>query len=207
MSPEVTVELIRLIPSGLWILFLTVMVAVFYRPIKHRLLPRMSGFRVFGIELTFASEELDKAVATGRPQVSTDERSLVLQRAATVASVIRGGKILWVDDNPDNQVHERRTLHSLGVSIDLAGSTDEALSMLGQTDYDLVISDMARYGVQDAGLKLLEKMRERGVDLATVFYAGAFDPSRGIPPHAFGMTSRVDHLLHYVMDILERQRS
>jgi hypothetical protein len=126
MSPEVTVELVKLIPSVLWVILVAILIAVFYRPIRRELLPKMQGIHVFG---------------------------------------------------------------------------------MSQTKYDAVISDMNRNGVADEGLKFLTEMRVRNIKLYhwTIFYAAGFDPSKGAPPRAFGMTNRPDYLLHLVLDILERK--
>jgi len=40
-----------------------------------------------------------------------------------------------------------------------------------------------------------------------IFYIGYPDPSKGVPPHAFGITHRPDELLHLIMDALERVKS
>jgi len=132
--------------------------------------------------------------------------SPVLRRAEMVAPVLQGARVLWVDDNPDNNLYERMTLDSLGVTIDLAFSTGEALSMLSRTKYDVVISDMERNGVTDEGLRLLRQMQERRSYLKTVLYTFNLKPETGIPQGAFGITERPDELLHYILDILERER-
>ena len=151
--------------------------------------------------------ELDKALAgKGGKKVKEQERSQVMRRAERVASILHGAEILWVDDYPDNNLHERRILRSLGVFVDLARSTDEALSMLRHTRYDIVISDMERGNVADAGLRFLAEMNRRYLHRPTVFYTSYVEESRGVPPFAFGITDRPDHLLHYVMDVLERER-
>lgn len=54
------------------------------------------------------------------------------------------------------------------------------------------------------GIRFLADMGKQGLHRPTVFYASAIDWDRGTPPYAFGITNRVDHLLHYVMDIAER---
>ena len=79
--------------------------------------------------------------------------------------------------------------------------------MMSQIKYAAVISDMSRNGVADEGLKFLTEMRNRDIKLYhwTIFYAAGFNPSKGVPPRAFGMTNRPDYLLHLVLDILERK--
>jgi len=132
--------------------------------------------------------------------------SAVLKRARMVAPALKAAEILWVDDNPGNNIYERMMLKSLGIIVDVAVSTDEALAMLSMRHYDAVISDMERHGNTQAGLKLLYGIQERGWRTQTVFYTGWIDPSRGTPPGAFGITVYPDELIHYVLDILERER-
>lgn len=210
MSPEVAVELVKLLPTTLWIVFVAILIAIFYKPIKRDLLPRMSGFRAFGFEAAFVEEELDKAIGKqgeGDVQVSKQDRSQVLRRAQRVAPVLRGARILWVDDKPDFNVYERSILQSLGILVDMATTTEKALSMLRSADYHAVISDMERDGIPDEGLQFIDKMRRQGLYRPTILYIRSLDPSRGTPPYAFGITNQPDHLLHYVMDVLERERS
>lgn len=207
MRSELMVELVRLIPSVLWILFVAILIGIFYRPIRYELLPRMSGFSAFGVEVTLIREELDRAIEDQEVQVSKNDRVQVLRRAQRVASVLRGAQVLWVDDNPDNNNYERGVLQSLGIVVDLARSTDKALAMLRSKKYDAVISDMERDGVEDEGQRFVSKMLEQELYRWTTFYVAGFDPSRGVPSYVHGMTNRPDHLLHNVMDILERERS
>lgn len=201
------VELIRLIPSVLWVIVVAIVIGVFYKPIRHELLPRMSGFRAFGVEVGFIRQDLDKAVAKQEADVSESDRVQALARAQRATSILQGARVLWVDDNPDNNIYERAVLRSLGMSVDVATTSSEALSMLSQRGYDTVISDMNRDGVADEGLKFLTEMRERGLNRRTIFYIGRVDRDRGAPPYAFGMTDRPDELLHLVLDVLERERS
>jgi hypothetical protein len=39
-----------------------------------------------------------------------------------------------------------------------------------------------------------------------IFYVGEFDPGRGLPPFAFGLTNRPDELLHLILDVLARRK-
>lgn len=134
-------------------------------------------------------------------------RSPALRRAEMIGLVLQDARLLWVDDVPDNNVYERNLLNSLGIGTDLARSTDEALGKLtSKQHYDVVISDMSRYGTNDAGLQLLRAMRERDHQLQVIFYLMQIDAARGTPPGAFGATERPDELLYYIFDVLERER-
>ena len=129
-----------------------------------------------------------------------------LRRAGLVAPILRHARILWVDDNPENNAHEREALLTLGTVTDIATSTGAGMAALRTNVYDLVISDMRRGSAPDEGLVLLEKMRKIGFPQRVVFYVGTADPEKGRPAGSFGITDRPDELLHLIMDILERQR-
>jgi CheY-like chemotaxis protein len=206
MAADIAVELVRLIPTVLWIGFVLALLFLLRKPIRDELLPRLGGVKAFGVELTFLKESLQQAANKQAVTISENDRSQVMRRAQRIIDVLRGARVLWVDDNPENNHFELRSLQSLGIDVEIARSTNDALALLSAGQYDAVISDMKREGVPDEGIRFLNELRNRGIYTWTVFYAGAFDPSRGTPPHAFGMTNRPDHLLHYVMDILERER-
>jgi hypothetical protein len=65
---------------------------------------------------------------------------------------------------------------------------------------------MARGNVPDEGLQLLQQMKDKALYCPVIFTVGLYDPSRGTPPYAFGITNRVDELLNLTFDILERVR-
>lgn len=209
MNTQIEIQLIGLIPNILWVLLIAGIVAAFYRPLRNQILPRLGGVNAFGVQVTFIQQELDKVIAQQGPNVTNKERSLVLRRAQRMMTITQGAQILWVDDAPDNNVYLRGLLRSLGIFVDLAKNTFDAVSMAALTKYDVVISDMKRDGDSKAGIKLLAELQQRNLDAYrwTVFYFSQYDPSRGVPTYAFGATNRPDELVHLVMDILERKRS
>jgi len=136
-----------------------------------------------------------------------EQRSKALRRAQTIVPALEpGAQVLWVDDHPENNRNERRVLQSLGIFVDEVRSTEEALASLRRASYDLVLSDMARDGDAEAGLRMLSAMRTGGIDVEVIFYVGLINPLAGVPPGAFGITARPDELVHYVLDVLERRR-
>ncbi len=74
-------------------------------------------------------------------------------------------QILWVDDRPENNVHERGVFESLGFTFTLALSTQQALDILRSSRFAAVISDMGRREGPEEGYVLLEALR--AVDQAT----------------------------------------
>jgi hypothetical protein len=65
---------------------------------------------------------------------------------------------------------------------------------------------MSRDDTPDEGLILLQEMRKSRLPQQVVFYVGSADQEKGTPAGSFGITDRPDELLHFIMDILERQR-
>ena len=153
-----------------------------------------------------ARQALDKAISKQAPSVTETERTRVLRRASFAAEVLHGAQVLWVDDHPSNNLNERQILRSYGVFIDLARSSEEALDMLEETRYDLVISDMGKQGIKDEGLRFLEEMQRSKHARPLIFYTVYAPETWKKARAAFGITNRPDQLLHYVIDILERER-
>ena len=94
------------------------------------------------------------------------------------AEIVRS--VLWVDDFPKNNSYFIEQLHNLGVSVDLARSTDEGLSLFKRRRYTHVISDMGRneegFENPDAGIDLLKEVRDLDPDIPFLIFCS----SRGV---------------------------
>jgi len=150
-------------------------------------------------------ERLDQASETA-PAGRERERTQVARRAERIASFIRDARILLVNDVPREMSHVVSLLQSLELSVTSSISTEEALAELHGPAFDVVISDMRRNGDDGAGLALLQNMRESRVTTPLIFTVGRFQPEKGVPGGAFGITNRVDELLNLIFDVLERTR-
>lgn len=232
---EIAVELIKLIPSILWIILVVAILIIFYRPIRDVLFPRLSGFKAMGVEISFLKDSMDAALAKAKahdeaveskvittkkhgklelaeksPQwkviVPPEDKQAVIKRALQHQTIFSGAQLLWVDDHPENNLNERRMFKQLNVEVDTAKSTDEALQMLKYAKYDLILSDMYRADNPADGLDFLNKFREIDETTPVIFYIGVFDPEKGVPGKSFGITNRPDELLHLVLDALERKK-
>lgn len=85
------------------------------------------------------------------------------------------GRVLWVDDNPDNNAEERRALEARKIAVYQVTTSEEALSLLAMYEYRAVISDMNRADRPLAGLELVREMRRRRDP--TPFFLYTFVPS------------------------------
>lgn len=84
--------------------------------------------------------------------------------------------ILWVDDRPDNNIHERAALEAMGFQFTLALSTDEALQTLKKGSFGAIISDMGRREGPMEGYVLLDALRDKGDETPFFIYAGSNAP-------------------------------
>ncbi len=84
--------------------------------------------------------------------------------------------ILWVDDNPDNNIYERHAMEAYNVKFELAKSTGEALAKLRNSRFDAIISDMGRVGDSRAGYTLLEAVRESQDQTPYFIFSSASTP-------------------------------
>ena len=213
LTEPVLLELVKILPSIFWLIVAIIVVAIFYRPIRNQLLPLVTGLKIGGIECSFVREGIQAAVALAQKhknwqvQVSDEEASLVMERAARNLGRLQRAKILWVDDSPENNFNEIKMLHQLRSDVETAKSTEEALAHLAEKkDVDIVLSDLKRGDDPTAGLSMLEGLRKSHPDLPVIFYVGEVDRARGVPPFAFGLTNLPSELLHLILDVLERRK-
>lgn len=110
--------------------------------------------------------------------------------------------ILWVDDNPTNNVWERRALEAYGVRFVLAVDTKQAEGLLRDGEFAAIISDMGRPGDPRAGYTLLGLVRGAGIETPYFIYAGSRSPEHvraAIESGAQGATNDPDELVAMVV--------
>jgi CheY-like chemotaxis protein len=113
------------------------------------------------------------------------------------ASVSHVPRVLWVDDNPQNNAFQIARLKSKSIDVVEARSTSEAMQLLGgNPSFSVVISDMGRREdgrfQPKAGLSLAEQMRNAGLTTPVFFYtsdAQAKWLTHDLPAGVTGVTS------------------
>jgi CheY-like chemotaxis protein len=139
-----------------------------------------AGDRGGGAKVSLSFGELFQA------QITLDERNTssaekAVQRAAeqrgetvTVSPVqdttTRLARVLWVDDNPDNNLYETIALEQLGRFVTKATSTGAALRYLTELPFSLVITDVARGDDLRAGDDLIQRIRATNKTLPIIVY-------------------------------------
>jgi CheY-like chemotaxis protein len=110
----------------------------------------------------------------GRKISTSDARLMTGIPAEMLREKLNPRKVLWVDDNPDNNIWERQALESYGVEFVLAQSTDEAVQQLqDKGPFTAIISDMGRVGDAQAGYTLLSIVREKPIQVPYFIYTAA----------------------------------
>lgn len=149
---------------------------------------------------------LDEAAATTKTVVSAGSKRGVLRRLEHAADVLKGGRLLWVDDHPEGNASLIQLFRAAGMEVDTALSTAEALSRLRMRSYDVILSDNGRQQDPSAGISMLRDLDDLGIDTPVVLYTLGFDYQRGFPRRAFAVTEAPDEVVHYVIDLIERAR-
>ena len=136
-------------------------------------------------------------------EISELVRSLGQERQAAKSRKL----VLWVDDNPDNNIYERRSMAAYNIDFVLALSTGQALAHLRKQEFDAIISDMGRPPDPRAGYTLLEALRDSGDQTPYFIYAGSRDPEHvreALRRGAQGTTNRPDELLQMMLQTVSR---
>lgn len=161
--------------------------------------------KLSGAELFMALESPLQAKMPESAKLSMLARlPAVHRRAMLVEPLVRGRRVLWIDDQPSNNFYERLALAQIGLCIDIAVSSEEGIYSAKHLRPDVIVSDIARHGDQNAGLEFLKTARAEGVAAPIIYYTGCVDEARGVPAGAFGITDRPDQVLHLILDVLER---
>jgi CheY-like chemotaxis protein len=212
---------VQLVDSLAWPLFVLLMLLVVLWKFGRQLAAWLENatdmsFKAGGVEVNLRRDLIKAgagAAAAVHQKTNRDspddlsELASLLEPATTSVGrkQLQKSKILWVDDQPGNNLHEFRTLRSLGISIDAASDTEEAWEKIQRAHYDLVISDMARQSSDRAGYDLLSRLRQTGSSVPFVIYSGTNLPEHrleAIKSGAQGSTSDPRELFEFVLSNL-----
>jgi len=204
MSENVIIEIIKIVPSLFLYLIIAILLIRLYRPFVKQLLPKLSNFKAFGIEIGFIKKELKAATHDYGMQFNDAKGQALLKRLEDY-DVKRAVKILWIDDNVNRTPSERKILDNLGMTSDFAVSSAEAKQKIQQKYYDLVISDIYRGDNPSEGVEFLQQLENEGIKHPPfIFSIADLQKEKGTPPYAFGITNDPVELFHLIMDILAR---
>ena len=86
--------------------------------------------------------------------------------------------ILWIDDNHANNQLQIEAWRSKGITVLLAGATTEALKLLEEYQFDVIVSDLfrdeeGRYHA--AGYELLKHLSENHINIPVIIYTASIE--------------------------------
>lgn len=213
MPDELWAEVFGVLPALFWVGFALVALFVLRRALIDTVLPRLTEVSGLGFtaRLSGAGRLLEKASKPRNaedtyPKPGRPERHAVLRRLEHAVPYLDGGRVMWVDDRPEGNRYLIELFEELGMRVDLAVATDGALELLRLREYDFVITDIRRGGDDHAGADMIGVFRENDIDLPVVVFSAGFDSLRGTDPMVFGATARIDGVVHYAIDVMERIR-
>src|SRR5262249_7936245 len=119
---------------------------------------------------------------------------------------LRGRRIVWLDDTPENNSELMTELSSAGAQVEVATDTESAVELLSNVPPDLLISDVGRGERSDAGVDDLEQLRSDGqYDGPVVFYTARVTGKRRARAKdlkAQGIFSGEDELIRAIYEAL-----
>lgn len=123
--------------------------------------------------------------------------------------LIRSGRVLWVDNQPEGNVREITTLEQAGLVVDIAVSNAAAAEQMRGREYDLLISDIRRPKPESeySGLDLpREVVPDRNRLPPIIYYAHRVSAPRTVD--GYPVTNKASELFRLVSDVFRwRQTS
>jgi CheY-like chemotaxis protein len=172
-----------------------------------KLLRKATKLSALGVSIEAAGDTLDDAFKAHGLQgmASQRERMAVLRRLSACAPLLRGTRVLWVDDQPSNNEAEVKLLKSLDVEVQQVTTSADANAFLNIRHYLLVITDFDRDDMPTTGIDFAKLVASRTAAPPVIGYVGTPQSGLARPAHFFGVTNRPDHLMHLVCDVAQRE--
>jgi CheY-like chemotaxis protein len=205
---------------------------------------RLHGFSIGGVAISLEQPDVQGAIgnisfdaqhlsfifgeSSGRS--SREARRELIQRIEGLEKelqIVRGSRVLWIDDHPHEILGERRLLRTLGINVTPASSSEEARHILDKdNDFDLIITEVQRPSTpfdaegrpEHGGVNFIVKLQEYEKDiristLPIIFYAAYHwqdlikhtNPARVLKPEIEISNSVVD-LIPKVIKTLSEER-
>src|SRR5262249_26213252 len=113
------------------------------------------------------SDEPDREGATGQivKSISTAARTGVIEQ-------LGGKRVLWVDDEPQNNEHGIKALQAQGVQVTVSTSTRDAVMKAQATAFNVIVTDQLRIEdgtrAETAGYDLMSELQKLGIKVPVI---------------------------------------
>lgn len=137
---------------------------------RFALLEKPDRERLAALQEKLRQDVLDAGVAISDIEDAVG-RSLFRNLPDLPSETIRQLWVLWVDDTPKNNLsfQEKAGKEHAFRFVNVTNTT-AALETLQKQSFDLIISDVSRFGDKEAGFKMMTRLKEAGVALPVVFF-------------------------------------
>ena len=115
------------------------------------------------------------------------------------------GLVLWVDDEPESVWWERAALSEAGIRSVWVAATDDALGVILENDFDIIVTDMGRPESGRAGYDLLDALRRSGDETPVLVYSSSKKPehvAEVLEHHGQGATNNPFEIIELVAEQL-----
>jgi len=135
--------------------------ALLENPDKERLSAMQEKLRQDVLDAGVAISDIEDAVG----------RSLFRNLPDVPIETIKQFWVLWVDDSPgNNKDFQEKTSKEFPIRFVNATSTTLALETLQKQTFDIIISDVSRFGDKEAGMKMMPRFKEAGISVPVYFF-------------------------------------
>lgn len=164
------------------------------------------GFEIQDAVTATATAARDWQSKSPFQKIDLNKIKTTVQRAFQPGTVERmvGKSVLWVDDNPDNNMLAMRALSKLRLDIVQETSTASGLAAMDRRHFDLVISDMGRGENMQAGYELLDAIRSKGNPVPFFIFAGSDTPEFRKDAAARGAQLSTNDMLELIDNVIDQ---
>jgi CheY-like chemotaxis protein len=133
--------------------------------------PLVKSIDAFGVRIELQELKNRLAEAQEDAKGASEQASLALKATGAIAQ-LGGRRVLWVDDNPQNNEQGIRALQAQGIEVVTGKTTQEALEQAQGGRFDVIITDQLRYedGIRKdrAGYELIGQLQKRGIKVPVI---------------------------------------
>ncbi len=207
---EYIIEVIKILPSITLLLFIIILYFKYSKPLD-RLINKFSRanlkqIELFGTKLDFIFN-LNLDNISKRPFNLPYNSYALAKRLEFIINQNVEINVLWIEDQKIKIIAQMNRLSNIGMNFEHVETSEKALKLLKKNTnkYQLIISDISRNDNPNEGFDFLKQLVEKhNIIIPTIFYTGAYDYSKGLPPYALGIACMPYELLCMCLDILER---
>lgn len=116
---------------------------------------------------------------------------------------LKGKRLLWIDEDPDDTFYERSALTELGLQIDVQPNADHAFRALGEQKYHVVVFVDAQAVASNERIAVVERLKAREIPYVVYLARPYLDKKDVNLIGAYGFAENTSDLLLFVGSALQ----